>query len=291
MKYQAKVIPEGINSSDEHPIKELLLLVGGAFAALALLIVLLAYLSDFLIGFITPEMESNWFGSQSFDLGQFESAANKGDESIANPKEVDPYKDAELYIASLIEQLKSESHQQFQFRVNVYDDDLPNAFIIPGGYIFISTALFSYIESENGLAMVLAHEMAHQYERHPIRSLGRGVLISIALTAILGSDTGQWLSGLFFETATIGQLAFSREQERVADRIAVESLIAYYGHALGSDEFFRNIKDKKKFSSQLPGFYQSHPGTQERIQFLSQKIAKTKGQKTALPAVLTDFAG
>ena len=220
MKYEAKIIPEGINTTDEHPLKELLLLVGGAFAAVALLIILLAYLSDFLIGFITPEMESNWFGSQSFDLGQFESVLKTSDESEVS------YKDTEIYIASLIQQLKSESHQEFQFTVNVYDDDSPNAFIVPGGHIFISTALFSYVESENGLAMVLAHEMAHQFERHPIRSLGRGVLIGIALTTILGNDTSQWLSDLFFETATIGQMAFSREQERDADRIAVDSLIS-----------------------------------------------------------------
>lgn len=285
MKYEAKIIPEGINTTDDHPLKELLLLVGGAFAVVVLLIVLLAYLSDFLIGFISPQMESNWFGSQSFDLSQFEFDLNATDESLKNP-----YKDAETYIANLIQQLKSESYQEFQFTVNVYDDDLPNAFIIPGGHIFISTGLFSYVESENGLAMVLAHEMAHQFERHPIRSLGRGVLISIALTTILGNDTSQWLSGLFFETATIGQLAFSRNQERDADRIAVDSLIAYYGHALGSDEFFSNIKNRDEFSSELPGFYQSHPGTEERIQFLNQKIANAKGQKTRLPALITDLA-
>ena len=216
MRYEAKIIPEGINTSDEHPLKEFLLLVGGAFSVIVLLIVLLAYLSDFVIGFITPEMESSWFESQSLDLSQLEPYLNEIDESINNQ-----YKESELFIVNLIGKLKSKKHQKFQFSVTVYDDDLPNAFIIPGGHIFISTALFGYVESENGLAMVLAHEMAHQYERHPIRSLGRGVLISIALTTILGSDTSQWLSGLFFETVAIGQLAFSRKQERDADKIAV----------------------------------------------------------------------
>ena len=283
MKYEAKVIPEGINSSDEHPLKEFLLLVGGAFAVITLLIVLLAYLSDFMVGFISPEMESEWFDAQSFDLGQIESSLSKTDDAIDHP-----YEDIELYIVSLLQKLKSENYQGFQFTVNLYDDTLPNAFIIPGGHIFISTALFDYVESENGLAMVLAHEMAHQYERHPIRSLGRGVLISIVLTTVLGSDTSQWLSGLLFETVTIGQLAFSRDQEREADKIAVDSLIAYYGHAVGSDEFFSRIKNNKDFSNDLPAFYQSHPGTEDRIEFLKQKIAQSTGQKTNLPKLVTD---
>jgi predicted Zn-dependent protease len=282
MKYEAKIIPEGINTSDENPLKALMLLIGGAFALIALLIVLLAYLSDFLIGFISPEMESNWFNPQLFELGSFETHQNKTGNLINKP-----FEDAELYLAQLISQLKAKEKQAFKFTVTVYDDDLPNAFIIPGGHIFMSVALFDAVDSENGLAMVLAHEMAHQYERHPIRSLGRGVLVSVALTAILGSVASEWLGNIFFETATIGQLAFSREQERDADRIAVENLIAYYGHALGADEFFRHINRNNKLSNSLPEFYQSHPGTDERIQFLTQKMAGEKGPMTSLPNLLT----
>jgi predicted Zn-dependent protease len=284
MKYEAKIIPEGINSSDENPLKELLLLIGGAFAVIALLIVLLAYLSDFLIGFISPEMESNWFNSQLFESVQFEAHQDNTDKLTENP-----FEDAELYLAQLISQLKSKEKQAFKFTVTVYDDDLPNAFIIPGGHIFVSVALFDAVDSENGLAMVLAHEMAHQYERHPIRSLGRGVLVSVALTTIPGNVASEWLGNLFLETVTIGQLAFSREQERDADKIAVENLIAYYGHALGSDEFFRHINKNNELSNSLPEFYQSHPVTEDRIQFLKQKIADAKGQTTSLPKFITEL--
>lgn len=284
MKYEAKIIPEGINTSDENPLKELLLLIGGAFAVIALLIVLLAYLSDFLIGFISPEMESNWFSPQLFELRQFETHQKKTGKLTVNQ-----FEEAEFYLAHLINQLKAKEKQGFKFTVSVYDDDLPNAFILPGGHIFISVALFDAVDSENGLAMVLAHEMAHQYERHPIRSLGRGVLVSVALTAILGNDANEWLGNFFFETATIGRLVFSREQERDADRIAVENLIAYYGHALGADEFFRHINKNKGLSSSLPEFYQSHPGTEERIQFLNQKTAGEKGQTTILPKLITEL--
>ena len=284
MKYEAKVIPEGINSSDENPLKELLLLIGGAFAVIALLIVLLAYLSDFLIGFISPEMESNWFTPELLDSAQFETYQHETGELAENQ-----FEDAELYLARLISLLKAKEKQAFKFTVTVYDDDLPNAFIIPGGHIFISVALFDAVNSENGLAMVLAHEMAHQYERHPIRTLGRGVLVSVALSAILGNVASEWFGNLFIETATLGQLAFSREQERDADRIAVENLIAYYGHALGADEFFRHINKNNKLSSSLPKFYQSHPGTEARIQFLNQKIDNQKGQTTRLPKLITDL--
>lgn len=278
MKYEGKIIPEGINTSDENPLKELLLLVSGAIIVITLLIYVLANLSDLLVGFISPETETSWFSNHSPDLNHYKSRLHKNGE----PTEPE-LADLEHYLTALISRLQPRDRQNFQFTVTIFADDTPNAFIIPGGHIFISSALFDAVESENGLAMVLAHEMAHQYQRHPIRSIGRGVLISVALSAILGSEATQWLSGLFFEAATIGQLAFSREQERQADRIAVEILIDYYGHALGSDEFFTTINAMAGLSDNLPDFYQSHPGTAERIQFLRRKQAGAGGQTTALP--------
>ncbi|MFT5658275.1 MAG: putative Zn-dependent protease [Gammaproteobacteria bacterium] len=284
MKYEASVIPEGINSTNENPLKELLLLVSGAVAVIALLIYLVAFLSDFLIGFISTEMEASWFRNQSLDLSLYSAQLDENDLPLEHQ-----FEDLELYLTRLISRLKTQDGQDFQFSVTIFAHHEPNAFIIPGGHIFVSDALFQNVESENGLAMVMAHEMAHQYERHPIRSLGRGVLIRVALGAVLGTEATDWLSSLFFEAATIGQLAFSREQEREADRIAVDILIAHYGHALGSDEFFRNINAKADSSSAIPEFYQSHPGTAERIQLLKKKNVDAKGQKTALPEWLVKF--
>jgi len=231
MKYEAKVIPEGINTSRQNPLKELFLLITASLSILALLIVLLAFISDFLIGFIPPETESRWFGKQSIEFGKFELM----------PEEQESYRPVEQYLQALIESLKTDEYANFQFTVTLFKNQVPNAFIIPGGHIFISTALLKYVDSENGLAMVLAHEMAHQYKRHPLRSASRGIVIVMALNVLLGSESGGWLYGIFSEAATISQLAFSREQEREADEIALQSLIKQA--CFGFNRIFRENKE------------------------------------------------
>lgn len=280
MKFEAKVIPEGINTSRQNPLKELFLLVSASLGILAMIIVLLAYASDYLVGFIPPETESRWFGKHSIKLDAIDIIIE--DEENFQP--------VEQYLLVLLERLKTNEYSNFDFTITLFEHNTPNAFVIPGGHLFISTALLKNIESENGLAMVLAHEMAHQYKRHPLRSASRGLISVMALTVILGSDTDGWLYQVFSEAATIGLLAFSREQEREADEIAIQSLINYYGHASGSTELFENIKSLKYSDGSLPGFYQSHPGTTERIEFLEEFIHQSAGETTPLPPIIRELS-
>ena len=273
MKYEAKVIPEGINTSKHNPIRELLLLGTASLAVIFVIILLLTFLTDYLVSFIPPEVESRWFDNS---LINFESAE-------MDPSGQEKFLQGEQYLLSLIRELKQDQYQDFEFTINIIDAEQPNAFIIPGGHIFITSALFNYIDSENGLAMVLSHEMAHQYRRHPLRAMGRGVIIGVALSALFGSDTGDWIQDLLFEAVNISQLAFSREQEREADSIAVQSLIKHYGHAQGATEFFIKIRAVKEFQNSIPTFYQSHPGTEERIEFIAQYENQQNGLKKGLP--------
>ena len=150
MKYEAKVIPEGINSSKHNPLKELLLLTSASLAVIIAIVLVLTLLTDSLVGFIPPQTESRWFDSNLID---FESPAferPKGEEFVQS----------EQYLMNLVAQLRQPEYQDFEFSVTVIDDEHPNAFVIPGGHIFITSALFNYVDSENGLAMVLSHEMA-----------------------------------------------------------------------------------------------------------------------------------
>jgi len=267
------VIPEGINSSKHNPLKELLLLTSASLAVIIAIVLVLTLLTDYLVGFIPPQTESRWFDSNLIDFESPDLEQPKGEKFVQS----------EQYLMNLVSQLRQPEYQDFEFSVTVIDDEHPNAFVVPGGHIFITNALFNYVDSENGLAMVLSHEMAHQYRRHPLRSMGRGVIFGLALTALLGSDTGEWVENIFFEVVTISQLAFSREQEREADSIAIQSLIKHYGHAQGAAEFFVKITSIEDIQGPLPTFYQSHPGVEERISFIQQYENQLGGSKQKLP--------
>jgi len=68
VKYEAKVIPEGINASKHNPLKELLLLSSALLAVITAIILVLTLLTDFLVDFIPPETERRWFDSNLIDF-------------------------------------------------------------------------------------------------------------------------------------------------------------------------------------------------------------------------------
>jgi len=140
------------------------------------------------------------------------------------------------------------------------------------------------------LSRILAHEMAHHYERHPLRSTGRGLVVSVFLLAILGADGSSFLQGFLGNAASITNLAFSRQQETDSDAFASELLIQFYGHASGAAEFFQHIYIGQEDATEIPSFLSTHPATQERIDYLLRLENQSSGDKTALPEFLQDYA-
>jgi len=183
-----------------------------------------------------------------------------------------------------------EEFSDHEFQVEIANELGANAFAVPGGHIVVTRGLFSSIQSENGLSMILAHEMAHHYERHPLRSTGRGLVVSVFLLAILGADGSSFLQNFLGNTASITNLAFSRQQESDSDTFASALLLKFYGHASGAAEFFQYIKLEEGIASEIPSFLSTHPSTEGRIENLLAFESKHSGEKKPLPDFIHDYA-
>jgi Zn-dependent protease with chaperone function len=138
--------------------------------------------------------------------------------------------------------------------------------------------------------MILAHEMAHHYERHPLRSTGRGLVVSIFLLTVLGADGSSFLQDFLGNTASITNLAFSRQQESDSDDFASDLLIKFYGHASGAAEFFQYVKSEEGSIGEIPSFLSTHPTTEDRISNLIELENQFFGDKKPLPSFLNDYA-
>ncbi len=271
MEYEPKIIPEGINTSKEHPLREFFVLFSGIAAVIVVVIIVLTVSTDYLIRYIPLEKENEWFSNEML-------ADNKIPGSDSNsPLE----SEIEQYLQQLIEQLRQPGKPDYRFTVDLLHDQAPNAFIVPGGHIFVTSGLLESVESENGLAMVLAHEMAHQYHRHPLRGLGRGIVISLALIVISGAEGGGLVENFIGSTATLTSLGFSREQEREADKLGIELLMRHYGHSSGAGEFFEAVAKYPEKDTEAPGFLSTHPGIDERIDMLRTHSRQFGGDKTS----------
>lgn len=161
--------------------------------------------------------------------------------------------------------------------IHLLDDSIPNAMTTLGGHIMITTELIKHVHSENALAMVIAHELAHAKNRDPLTALGSGVIASILLTVVTGS--GDTVAPSFIGNLT--QLTFSRRQERKADADALQALQTYYGHTQGAEEFFEYIL--KENGSEGLEFFQTHPDTLKRLSLILDSQHGFANDLTPLP--------
>jgi beta-barrel assembly-enhancing protease len=146
------------------------------------------------------------------------------------------------------------------------DTDVPNAFATLGGHLVVTRGLYERMPSENALAMVLAHELAHLRGRDPISAVGGTASLAVLL-ALLGGDAEQLLP----HVAQAVQLGYSRRAERRADEAALAAVTARYGHAGGAAAVFEVLAGYAgPLRDATPTLLSTHPADEERIERLRQ---------------------
>ena len=159
---------------------------------------------------------------------------------------------------------------------------VPNAFATLGGHVVIQQGLIEQVKSENALAMVMAHEMAHVQHRDPIVGLGGGLVVGMSLGALMGGSST--LAGE--ASAALSQLHMSRQQEAAADAAALIALRTHYGHLSDADGFFAAMQAKENDPAWLT-VLQSHPNVGERVKAIAAERARGRsGVPKPLPAFM-----
>lgn len=179
------------------------------------------------------------------------------------------------YLNDLLWQLVSNS-QLTDRRIEVIpiNNKAVNAFAAPGGIIGVNGGLFLATQSEAELASVLAHEIAHLSQRHYAQQLeeerrNKPLMLAGLLASILVAAADPQ-AGTAAITSTLGasaqnQLAFSRRNEREADRIGMQTLVASGFDPYAMPKMFEELQRSSRFSQKPPEFLLTHPVTESRI--------------------------
>ena len=275
MDYSNPEIPEGINTSKQHPLKDFFILSAGILGGVALCVLLLGLFVERLALHIPFSVEQ-----QLIEKIDIEEVVN------SNPEVQD-------YLNKLTAQLLPYINLPTDIivTVNYVDDSTENAFATLGGHISIYRGLIDLLPNENALTMVIAHEIAHIKHRDPIIALGRGVVVGLFLTTLTGFGTDNFINKVVTNTGTLATLGFSREQERRADEMALKALAKHYGHVNGADSLFNAfIKNENKIVKYMPEFFSTHPLSDNRIEEIQSLANKNnwsiKGDTTPLPLLL-----
>jgi predicted Zn-dependent protease len=162
----------------------------------------------------------------------------------------------------------------------------PNAFALPGGYIYVSRGLLALVNSEDELAGVIAHEVAHVAARHAVQRVnvqaatapmriasgitGLAILIVAPRLGAMVAGVGQVASGLVLAP-------YSRDQEREADRIGQELAASTGWEPDGLTSFLDTLGREEALRVEGPrrnSFFATHPSTPDRVIRTAQHAAR-----------------
>jgi predicted Zn-dependent protease len=168
---------------------------------------------------------------------------------------------------------------------HVVDDPAPNAFALPGGFIYVTRGMMNLMTSEAELAGVLGHEIGHVTARDSVNQISKQQLAQL----------GVGLGGIFFpEARPFGSLIggglellflkYSRDDERQADELGFEYMRKRGYDVSQFDDVFTALErsSEEQHQSALPSWLSTHPAPADRVKAAQERIAKAGPQPNAI---------
>ena len=154
----------------------------------------------------------------------------------------------------------------------------PNAFVLPGGKVFVFSSILGICKNDDGLATVLSHEFSHQLARHTAENLSKAPIYSI-VSALLYTITG---ADVFNRLILDGLLRMpaSRQMETEADYIG---LMIMARACYQPDEAVKLWERMAEFERRIKGqgnlnleFLSTHPASDKRIENMQSWLARAR---------------
>lgn len=169
---------------------------------------------------------------------------------------------------------KINYRNEFVWQIHlIKDDSTLNAFCTPGGYIYVYTGLVKYLESEDQLAGVMGHEIAHADKRHSTDAMTRQYGIQTLLNIIFGQDKG----AVARLAVQLKELQYGRKAESEADEYSVIYLYPTEYDARGASRFFEKLLANGQGGG-TPTFLSTHPDPGDRVTKIQDKWTELGGK-------------
>jgi len=190
--------------------------------------------------------------------------------------------------------------QPFDYQFHVLREDVYNAFATPAGHIFFNSGLFAALDSEEELAGIIGHEIAHVVCRHisdrieSSKKIGMATLAGMVAGVLLGAGgAGAAASALTVGSVAAGQtaaLAYSRDNEMQADQLGLEylALAGYSGEGLLTS--LKKIRSKQWYGSeQIPTYLTTHPASEARMSTIDNWLHQDRSKSVKNPGEVGGF--
>jgi predicted Zn-dependent protease len=205
-----------------------------------------------------------------------------------NQQQVDMVKRVGTKIQKAVEgymaqQKRSAELAKFAWEFNLIEDDKTvNAWCMPGGKVAFYTAIMPICADENGVAVVMGHEVAHAIANHGAERMSQQLAAQMGLS-VLGAAMGQnptQTQDIFMQAVgmgtNIGMLKFSRNHESEADHMGL-IFMAMAGYDPAEAPKFWERMSSMSSGQQPPEFLSTHPSHDTRISDLKGWIPEAMG--------------
>jgi predicted Zn-dependent protease len=199
--------------------------------------------------------------------------------------------DSELvaYVKALGGRLAAHSpRRDVDYSFYVVDMAEPNAFALPGGYVYVSRGLLALVNSEDELAGVMGHEIAHVAARHAVQRVTAATAtspvriatgIAGAVTGIVAPRLGETIAGVGQVTSALVIAPYSRSQEREADRVGQEIVADAGWDPNGLSSMLETLGREEALASgeaRQNSFFATHPSMPERVSKTTEHATELK---------------
>jgi predicted Zn-dependent protease len=170
----------------------------------------------------------------------------------------------------------------------IIDDKSPNAFAMPGGKIGFNTGMFAFAPTDDDIAVIMGHEVAHVICRHGSERVSQvmGVAIAAAVADEATKNSSSKTRGTWMAAVGIGAqygilLPFSRSHESESDRLGLIFMARAGYNPEAAPAFWTRFS--KAGGSKPPEFLSTHPADSTRVTQLRQWMPEAKAQMPKKP--------
>jgi Zn-dependent protease with chaperone function len=191
---------------------------------------------------------------------------------IADPAQVARITRVGSALAKVVER------QDLTYHFQIVDSNVVNAFSIPGGWVYVTEGMMRFVRTDDELAAVLAHELAHINHRHYYiqqersRHMTPALLVAAALSVLAGSPAP--LMGV--QLATQGALSdYQQDLEKDADLTGIQYLMKTSYSPVAMLTLMEHLADVERLSGQPDmGIYQDHPNADARVAYIKADLER-----------------
>ena len=198
------------------------------------------------------------------------------------------------YVNRVGQNLAGNSDAKMPFTFLVVEDEAPNAFALPGGFVFVNTGLIKIADEEDEFAAAVAHEIAHVAARHlTCQATKQQLLTMLALPA--GAVLGGWGGVAARQGMSVGLPAafmkFSRANENEADFLGLQYMYAAGYDPNGAVSMFEKLEllQRQKPGNAVSRVFATHPLDATRIDKVEEEIQRILPSKPEYVVTTSEY--